>query len=278
MVNRWIGILCIACMLSANTALIITDVVPGWFAGDPPRIEALKLEPGQILRVQVGIYNQHGHRIGASWMQARPLGDLVNVRVRTHLWPIALPGGVSTPEVLVRSSLAYTKDGRLDKLNLRVDGLGVPIVLEGESFGAPEFPMQWQVGDQIGKLTLPAEATRALGDVIRPFDTLPNLFVGRTWRLELIDPLSKLMPGLTNNLVETSSVLVRVVAEEQIKHLGEMVDVFRVESHKVKAWVTAGGRVIRQEVELPLFGTLILVDEPYNEREFHEDPDPVYER
>ncbi|MBU0617110.1 MAG: hypothetical protein KKI02_05290, partial [Planctomycetes bacterium] len=38
-----------------------------------------------------------------------------------------------------------------------------------------------------------------------------------------------------------------------------------LEAEGMRAWVTPAGRVIRQEFELPLLGTLLLVDEPYDE-------------
>ena len=51
---------------------------------------------------------------------------------------------------------------------------------------------------------------------------------------------------------------------EQIEHAGAMVQAFVLQAEKLQAWVTPEGRVIRQELELPLFGTLTLVDEPYD--------------
>jgi hypothetical protein len=42
------------------------------------------------------------------------------------------------------------------------------------------------------------------------------------------------------------------------------VEAFVVEAEGMRAWVTPAGRVIRQEFELPLLGTLLLVEEPYD--------------
>ena len=60
MANRWIGIVCVAGMLGANSALFLRDILPGWTASDPPEPVALSLRPGESLRIQFGIFNAAG--------------------------------------------------------------------------------------------------------------------------------------------------------------------------------------------------------------------------
>lgn len=266
MANRWLGIFCFACMLSANTALLIRDMVPSWFAGDPPKPDTLRLKEGQVYQAQFGIFSEDvGRRIGTSRTDAHPQGPLIQVQSRTSFEPFHLTGDVSTPRIVVRTTLLYDRSGRLDELDFRVEGLGSPVVLKGESFGGGDFPCQWALGDQRGTFVLPAHATRALGDVIRPFSDLPDLFVGRTWRLELFNPFTQLTPGMRDSFLGGDAVLVRVTAEEYIEHRGQQVRVFRVESEKLRAWVALDGRILRQELDVPVLGKLTLLDEPVDD-------------
>lgn len=72
------------------------------------------------------------------------------------------------------------------------------------------------------------------------------------------------MPGLQASDIIAEPLLVRVTGTEQIQHRGRLVEAFVVEAHRMGAWVAPGGHVLRQEVELPLLGKLILVDEPFD--------------
>jgi hypothetical protein len=264
--NRWIGIACATCMLSANTALFLRDILPSLAAGDPPEPVALTLRSDQQFLMQVGIFNARGERIGSSWTDARPSGENLRVNTRTVLQPLELPGGVFTPPVVVRCTAIYGQNRQLEDIQIHVDGFGMPISLRGECYASGDFPCEWQIGDQSGRFVVPAEGTRALGEVFRPFYSLPGLFVGRTWRVELFNPLAHLSPDLAQGQRFTRSVLVRVTGEETIEHQGRKVEALRVEADPLTAWVAADGRVLRQEVDLPLFGRLTILEEPFDEQ------------
>ncbi|MBU0637381.1 MAG: hypothetical protein KKB50_00835 [Planctomycetes bacterium] len=273
MINRWFGIITFFCMLSVNTALVFRDILPDRLAGTPPESDVEVLKPGEIRRAQVGIFDQRGRRVGCSWTRSQMLEDLplLNVQSWTMLRPLPLPDGLRTPRVRVDTHLTYQKDVRVDRLSVRVHSMELPLIsLEGEFMPPNDFPCQWQVGTQRGSFIIPAEATRALGDIIRPFDRLPGLWVGRTWRMRLINPVSQLFPGVRIREMSVQSALVRVTAREMISHQGEPIEAFRVEAENVVAWVTEAGSVLRQEVELPIVGLLTLLDEPFDEVEFHK--------
>lgn len=268
MLNRWIGILSIVVMLAANAALFTFEIAPDWFSGDPPINPNLQLAPDEQRRVQVGIFDRSGRCVGRSWTTAGRAAALTDVNISTFLDIIDLPGGLRTPPALVEINLQYQHaDGIVDEWQLDVLGLGIPISLHGERIPPGEFPCRWQIGDQHGTLYLRADATRALGDVIRPFDEMPNLYVGRTWRLRLVNPLSQLTPGLAAEALAVESVLVRVRSVEALEHDGRTVDAFRVEAPGAVAWVSPEGRVLRQVVQLPVLGELTLRDEPFDEAE-----------
>ncbi len=264
MLNRWIGILAFLGMVTVNTFLLTRDVLPTWLAGDPPRSCALQLSEGQSFTEQVGIFDAEGRRVGYAWSLCDRDLDLTTIRNYTYLYPLRLPQDISTPALRMDMVLRYRRDHRPDQLQVRVLGLGIPISLEGEFYPPDDFGCEWQVGDQRGKFVLPAHRLRALGDVLRPFESLADLRVGQSWHMETINPLAGLLPGWGAENMMTSQTLVRVVAREPIDFSGQRVDAFVVETQTTRAWVADNGRVLRQEIELPLFGRLVLVSEPYD--------------
>lgn len=267
MVNRWLGIATFALMLSANAALLVHDVFPAWFAGNPPRPDFQRVREDQDLKTQFGIYNDRGQPVGKSWTVAARSGTIATVRTRTRIEALTLSDGMTLPPITLSTDCTYQIDAidQLDDLKVELRGLDFPVVLKGEFVPPDEFPCVWQLGEQRGRFVMNAAATRALGDVVRPFTSLPDLYVGRTWRVALFDPLRQLLPGWQDDSISTRSVLVRVTAQESIMHRGATIETFRVESEATRAWVDATGRVIRQEIELPLLGRWVLVDEPFDE-------------
>lgn len=268
MLNRWIGITLACLMIVANGALVFRDVVPHWMASDPPPSGASLLRDGQESHIQVGIYDRTGRTIGHSWTVSRRSkpGWLVTVKTTTILEHLPLPQGIATPRVRIETTLTYREDARLvDELEFRMFGLGLPIFLHAEAMPSGEFPLQWQVGPQRGQVVLDSRAPAALGDVIRPFDRLPNLYVGRAWRLDLLDPLAQMLPQLGSAGLGLDSILIEVTRKEIIDHQGARIETFVVEGNGAVAWVDRDGRVLRQEVSLPLVGRLILLDEPYDD-------------
>jgi hypothetical protein len=265
MINRWIGLATLGLMLSVNAALFVRDILPDWLAGAPPASRALALGLADELNTQLGIYDREGHCIGRSWTRCARSGNLVAVQHRTVIYAAHLPLDTELDAVRIDTNLSYYEQDRLDELRVRVHGLGVVIKLEGEFYLPDDFACKWQVGARRGKFQLPAHVTRAMGDVIRPFESLTGLHVGQSWRLELLNPLSGIIPDWGSRNMMTDGVLVRVTRTEEIEHQGAMVQAYVIEAERLRAWVTLEGRVIRQQFDLPLLGTLTLVDEPYDD-------------
>jgi hypothetical protein len=268
MLNRWIGIVSALLIVLANAAIVWRDVLPRWLALDPPPTEALALAPGEKRLVQVGIYDDDGRSVGTSWTSSTRVGvgGIATVRTTTVLEPLALPGNVTTPRVLVETGITYRSgQATVDTLDFKMVGLGMPVTLRGEAMPSGEFPLTWQVGEYRGKTVLDSRVPAALGDAIRPFDRLPNLYVGRTWQLELLDPLSHMLPQLKQTGLSLEPILVQVTRRQTLVHQGATVEVFVVEGGGATAWVAPDGRVLRQEVQVPLLGKLVLLDEPYDE-------------
>lgn len=268
MLNRWVGISSAALMLLANAAIFQRDVLPDWFATDPPRADAYTLQPGEERLAQVGIFDERGRLVGRSWTRSRrPVSaDIVITSTTTQLRPVSLPGGVTSPPARIETEVTHKVGVRVvDELSFQVFGLGMPIELRGETMPTGEFPILWKVGPQSGSITLDTTAPAALGDVIRPFDRLPELYVGQSWRLELLNPLKHVLPQLEGRTLGLESVLVQVTGEARIEHGGRTVDVFVVEGGGATAYVGMDGTVLRQVVRVPLLGRLELLDEVYDE-------------
>lgn len=263
MTNRLFGIATITLMLVANAALIARDILPSWLASDPPEPAALQLADREEVNVQFGIFN-HEQRIGYAWVSHERSGELVTARYVTALLPLNLPGKVETPAFHVETTMRYRGAKHLEELRVGVFGLGLPVTFTGEFYPPDEFACEWQVDERRGELVLPADATRAMGDVLRPFDGLTGLEVGQTWRVNMINPLAGVIPGWADRMMSSQGVLARVVAKATIEHRGETIETFVVATDRARAWVTPDGRVIRQELELPLLGDIRLEEEPFN--------------
>ncbi len=274
MLNRWVGITSAIALLVVHALLIYHDVLPGWTAGDPPNADT-NLSAGERRTTQMSIYDARGRRIGRSWTVAQMAGMTLTVRSWTLLEKIDLPNGMSTPPARIETELGYNQNKRLDHLSMRLIGLNTTGSLKGEFVPPDMFPCTWQAGEMRGQFLLNADVTRALGEVIRPFDHLPGLYVGRSWRVKLFNPLAEALPGLAGGGMSGSAVLVTVAARETIDHHGESISCFRVEADRATAWVDPSGRVLRQVVELPLLGRLTLIEEPYDEDARREAVEPA---
>ncbi|MBK8913618.1 MAG: hypothetical protein IPM64_03285 [Phycisphaerales bacterium] len=275
MLNRLIGIFCVAAMLLANGALVFREFVPRWLAGEPPQNDAMRMRPGEVRRVQYAIKESGGRTVGRSWtVSSANLAPALVVDSYTLIDGVAMPDG-TTPRVRLHMSLHYQSDDIPEKILLELDALSQRLTLTGEPV-PPNFVFQWGLIDRRGEFTVPSDSMRALGDVFKPFDRLPGLYEGRMWRHNVLDPLTRLMPNWLGNGMSSTSVLVKVTARETIRHNGTDVEAFRVEAPSAVAWVHPDGRVLRQQVELPVFGTLQLIEEPWNNESYARVRDLVF--
>lgn len=263
MTNRILGAATIILMMSVNAALLTRDVLPAWLAGEPPEPVALQLSDNKHVKTQFGIFDRE-RRIGYAWSSHERTGELVTAKHTTALLPLHLPQSVVTPALRVETIMRYQGASHLEELRIQVYGFGVPIRFSGEYYPPGEFPCEWQVDDRRGELVLPASATRALGDVLRPFGGLTGLEVGRSWRIKMVNPLAGVIPGWADRMVSSRSILARVVAKATIEHRGEKIEAFVIQADRIRAWVTPDGRLLRQELELPVLGAIRLEKEPYD--------------
>lgn len=261
MLNRWIGILAFAGMLLANAAIFVQDVLPRWLPDDAPPTEAEILSRNEARYMQYGLFGEGGRRLGQSWTFSRRYADdRVTVTTTTLLEPLHVSGVLATPRVRLESLLTYRgSEGRVDEIDFRVHGLGFPVLFRGESYADREFACKWQVGERENSFLLDARMPAVLGDVIRPFHRLPKLYVGRRWRVKLLDPLTEIFPQLGQSGLDLEPVVLTVTRTEPFEYQGRVYEAFVVEGGEATAWVAPDGRVLCQVATLPLLGELRLL-------------------
>lgn len=269
MINRWIGLLTLLAMLAANAALLWHDILPRWLAGDPPPNFTAQLEPGEQRRSQIGIFAADGATLGRAWTIVRRFDDTTTVASLTVLRPPHLPVEYEFGSVRIETRLTYVGRAYPVSLEMEVHGLPITVSLRGEAF-AGDFGCVWEVGGSRGEFRVSAELLRSFGDSLRPFDRLPGLVPGQTWRMQVVDPLSVFGAAGTGQGITMRDIIVRVRnAPETISdpRTGAPVETLVVEARELHtvAWVDRSGRVLRQRVRLPLFGELTLIDEPFDE-------------
>ncbi len=245
--SKLVGIAVVSVWLTSVVALVLHDMLPRWQAQEPPVVKPVEQD------LQVGIFDQANRRMGTAWTSSLPASEILTVRSTTVLEavPRLMP-------VRIESMMTYLA-GQLDEIRVDVYGTGMTISLRGENMGAG-FPCQLTVGAIRKAFAFDNQAMRALGEALRPFETLPDLHVGQSWRVKLFNPLKQVL----GKQAGFESLLVRVTGMETIEHRGQKVECFRVEAGKVVAYADQNGRVLEQRVQLPLVGMLVLRDEPFD--------------
>lgn len=270
--NRLFGILVVLMWLTATFGLIRRDVWPAITARQPPPTPSGELIARIGERHQYGIFRaSSGARVGTSWMQLQSRPDFTNgdvsnnaadVTSTTHLGPI-----IGNPPLNVELGLHLMADGTLDNFTFdivgahRMTGDPLRIHAEGESFGQ-KLACKFQIGLMERTFSLDAATSSLVGDTFQPFACLPALEVGQAWRMQVIDPLTALTGG--GQLVPRTK-LVRVVSKETIEIDGKKTDAFVVETEGARAWVDERGLVLRQQLDVPLIGRLVVQRERYDE-------------
>lgn len=253
--NRLVGIVVTGIWLVAMAGLVRRDILPYWTAQETPR--GL---PGSG-DYQIGIWNGGGKRVGTTWVTARG-GSEPTVQSTTEFEIDALSAilpGIKT--FVLDSNLTYGPDGSLEGFKFALHGAQVPIQVTGERY-VRDFACTARVGQVTKTIPLDAGVSQALGESMRPFTHLKDLHVGQSWRIRLVDPLTL----LRGESMEFQMEVAKVTARETIRHAGKELECFRIETPSATAWAADDGRVIRQEVTLPILGKWVLEDEVFDAR------------
>ncbi len=242
--------------IGAMSALFMRDVYPAWTAQDAPVMTREQF--AQLLQKdqQLGIFDGQGRRRGTAWSDFTPSAGTNAIHGTVLLEGIRL-----LPVLLVETTTEFDQAGELDNFTLEVFGVPMTTIkVHGERHGL-YFPCEIQAGPLYRQANLEMAATRLLGNSFQPFGYLPTLKVGQSWRMQVIDPVSAVMGGGTRFM----PLIATVSHKESILHGGKPVECFVVATSpgQAKAWVGPDGRVYKQEVNVPGFGLLVVLDEDY---------------
>ncbi|MFQ5492017.1 MAG: hypothetical protein ACE5GE_14970 [Phycisphaerae bacterium] len=254
MVLRIGGIGTVIFWVASMSWLVVGDIWPALTAGQPP--QAARLDLTETISYQVGFFNQYGHRIGTAWTTHQPIAETTKREDTIHVGSFA-----GLPPTLVEIDSTFLESGALDELHLRVHGHGLCIRVDGERF-ASMYGFNIRAGRPDEQVRIQADSAGLIGDAFRPFAALPNLKVGQSWRMQVINPLA-CVTGLGDKFVP---MLVEVTGRERIDTPdGRAVNCLVVEASNARAWVDDQGKVIKQQVQWPLGGPITLWDEPFDE-------------
>jgi hypothetical protein len=244
--------------------LVWHDIWPNLTAGDPPRTLAFAADSHDQVQYQVGLFDKYGHRIGTAWSIYSP-GSTVRRQDSIELTSASM-----LEPLFIEVDFEYTPDAVLDEFRLQVwmDSLPspreaalAPLEVKGLRF-ASVYGFSVRLGRITESFKIGAADMGLVGDVFRPFGRLVGLHIGQTWRMQVVNPVAA-FAGFGNRF---NTVLVRVTGQERIPNYdGKLVECFVVETENAKAWVEESGRVVRQEVHVPMQGRITLSDEPFNE-------------
>ncbi len=259
MFTRTTGLLIVPLWLAAMSWLVAHDVWPALTAQDFPRVKVSDWlrESGSQARSTI---HRNGRSIGSMWTEYL-VGDETVERHDT-LWFDPLP--ILEEQVRIDVYSTFTPEGLLDELTciLRTESLD-RITLHGERFPA-DFSFTLENGPVQKAFKVPLIDGGLIGGAYNPFSHLEDLEVGRSWRMQVFNPLSV----LTGMSTQFNSMLVQVTGEETVSVAGAARRCFIVEAPNAKAWVDRKGAVCVQEVTLPVMGTIRIAQQPdFNETE-----------
>ena len=223
--------------------LVWHDLRPTWTAGAPPTLVPSGGVNEPVL-MQFAIEAQRWGRLGQSWAEfwRTDTGAMARSTTLLESGPLHRP-------IRVDSHLSFGPKDHLDELKVWVYGLPATVQVEAASYGE-DFPCIIKVGQERHEFTLRQEMASAIAEVFRPFVYLKGLHVGQTWRIASINPLG----SLWGESPAPQAIVAKVVGRETIDHLGRPTECFRVETESAAAWVDDEGRVLLQQVDVPVLG------------------------
>jgi hypothetical protein len=242
--------------LSAMSSLFVRDVLPAWTAQEAPAITQRRLNEVAEARCQFSIRDPN-RELGKAWSDIQTGSGTAAIHGTLLLEPIGI-----IPRIRIESTTEFDHEGGLDSFSLDLYGVPYKVCVKGERRG-PYFPCELQVGARHMQASLDLAASRLVGDSFRPFAVLPTLRVGQSWRMQMLNPLTMII----SRRAEFTPVVAKVTRRESIPYAGGLVECFVVETvpEQVKAWVDDHGGVLRQEMDMPGLGRVIVQAEPYDE-------------
>jgi len=246
---RWSGWIIVPFWLTTMSWLFAHDVYSALTAGEAPTLSTIDAGRRQDARTQFTILDASGRELGAIWSVALP-GDSA-ARREDFIWldQLSLPIG----PVRIRVESTFTDAGALDEFSVSADSPGATAWIHGERFYAAfSFTLEGWIGDRRinENFKIPLSDGESLSASVHPFMPLTGLEVGRSWRMQVLNPFN----AITGMGAKFEPVLVTVTDRETISTPAGMIACNVVQAPRAKAWIDDAGVVQAQEVELPMLG------------------------
>ncbi len=258
MLNRIAEMFIVTMWLVSMAWLVARDAVPRWFAEAPPQVASRAWLADQGTEFQYAIYDHNGLRCGSCWSIYK-----VNDEGMVQKDLLVLENlSFAVEHLAIESELTFLDDTGLATIDIELKGVQAPIRLYGERQG-PKFGFELRIARRsVHDFVLEASAAQTLCDLIKPFSPMQGLEVGRSWKIQVIDPFSLLQGNLRAKL---QPMVVRVTGRETIQIEGRPRDCLLVEAQGARAWVDSAGRVLRQVVDVPGIGQLEIQEETFRQ-------------
>lgn len=254
MISRLWFILLLLFWLASMGWLVSHDVWPAWTAVDVPKYDGGDWLTDETRRTQLRIVDERKRRVGTVWTEYNKSKAGVS---RTDIIWIKSLGII--PPLRIEMDSDFTLDGHLDQIEMDLFGAGQKFNLLGERYSG-HLAFKLDFGTQQQYFKVDAAAVGTVDSMFRPFATLPRLEVGHSWRMHVFNPMAAIT-GVGSKLIP---MLVKVTGWEMIRTPEGNFKCFVIEAGGARAWVKPNGVVVRQEVKMPIGGTLTIETEPYD--------------
>ena len=262
MANRLFVLAVVALWLASMSWLITDRIVPSLFEGEPPIEETYQKGKavawvvfwddtlvGKAASVRLpgtgGTIDLH-NRVK---LESIPLMDLAPAWMRTAI------GGFGDISFDAATRIEFDALGNFSAFESRVKVNDLPAVLQMSGRVDDSYlNLRVRSGEVSYKTAVYLPESDSMNEILFPAASLPEMYVGRTWREEVYNPFNT--PGEPVDLLHAE-----VVDKTPIVYEGELQEVFRIEYRSMnvsgiaqeaqlqaECWVSPAGKVLRREV------------------------------
>jgi hypothetical protein len=246
-----LGILSIVVFwLVSTTWLIVREIVPTFRAGEPPAFLTDVTDEVGGTTINWRILRK-GARVGDGYSHVRRRSDRT-FELFSELKFQKLPLLNTWDIKRIAGRYRVDRDGNLQDLETEVklatEAFEIKAVVKGVVQGGMFTPRIYldDVEKNLGPFQPQAVRVASHGNILNTMHLLnkiQGLYLGRTWKVPLLDPLGSILPGRKT----TTSILIAEVNEDNLDWQGQIVPCFRVDYHEPGKGATAHTWVRRRD-------------------------------
>ncbi len=264
MANRVFVFAVVILWLSSMTWLVSERILPSFFEGEPPLVEAY--ETGQAVAWKV---EWQGRTVGrAASVRLSGVGGTIDLHNQVVLediplmdlaptWMRSIGGDLGNITFKARTRIEFDSLGNFSSFNSRININELPSVLNMSGRVEGSFlNLRVHSADLTYSTPIYLPDSKSLNEVLFPDAKLSKMYVGRRWQEEIYSPFHS--PSDPTELVQAE-----VMVSEMIHYAGKMHRTFRVEYRSMTSsgiaqnerlqavsWVEPTGDVLRRDVYL----------------------------